>query len=256
MKISAVIITHNEEKRIEQTLKSVLWCDEIVIVDSGSSDRTIDLCKQYGCRVLYRKFDGYGPQKIFAVANATNDWILSIDADESISENLKNEIQSQLNKTSENYSGYYMPIALIFQGKKLKFGGSRIKKKLRLFNKKKGNFNDNKVHESVEISGPVLQLKNEILHNSYLTIYDYFQKFNDYTETAALELLHKKKSCSKIAVYSRFPFEFTKRFFFQLGALDGYHGFLWSIFCSMYPVVKYAKLRELIFNREKSGKQL
>lgn len=245
IKVSAVIITFNEEKRIETTLQSISWCDEILIIDSGSNDKTLDICKKYGCKILFRKFDGYGPQKKFAVANAANDWILAIDADEIITDSLKNEIEFHLSGEKQNSAGYYIPISLFFQGKKLRFGGSFIKKKLRLFNRKSGNFNDNKVHESVELVGSIRQLKNEILHCSYPAIYDYFNKFNNYTETAAVELFYAKKNCSKSSVFLRFPIEFIKRYFFQLAILDGYPGFLWSLFCAMYPVVKYAKLVEL-----------
>jgi len=245
-KISAVIITKNSERLIADVLKSIQWCDEIVIVDSGSADNTLEICKKYNCQIFHREFNGFGEQKNFAVNQASNDWILSIDADEIITDELREEIKFRLADDTEKYSGYYIPINLFFFGKLLNFGGSKIKRKLRLFNKKYGNFNLNKVHESVELSfGKIGQLKNKMLHYSYASISDYFVKFNSYTDIAAEELLKKNKFKNFCAIVIRFPVEFLKRYILQLGILDGRAGFVWCLFCAFYPVVKYLKLYEL-----------
>ncbi|MBP7653310.1 glycosyltransferase family 2 protein [Candidatus Dependentiae bacterium] len=244
-KISVVIITKNEESRILKTLKSVNWCDEIIVVDSGSEDNTVKICKDFGCKVFYNKFFGYGEQKQFAVSKTANDWIFSIDADEVVTEKLKNEIIKNIDEYSSSYNGFTVKSSLIFFDKKLKWGGSCIKCKLRVFNKKYGNFNSNKVHESVIVTGRVKHLKNEILHYSYQDIFDYFEKFNIYTEYGAEELFAKNKKSPVIKIIFRTPLEFFKRYILQLGLLDGYPGFVWSFLCSFYPTVKYIKLREL-----------
>jgi len=248
-KLSCVIITRNAAQHISTALTSVVnICDEIIIVDSGSADNTLDICKKYTDKIFYNEFKGFGAQKLFAVSKATNDWILSIDADEIISDGLAQELKNIFqNKDANllndsNLAGFYLPIQLIFLGKKLNYGGSFIKKKLRLFNRNRANFNQNKVHESVEFSGKVIQLKNPILHNSYRNVYEYFAKFNDYTEFAATDLKQRYKKANLFDFTLRIPFEFIKRYFFQLGFLDGLEGYIWCLFCAIYPAVKYIKL--------------
>jgi len=245
MKISCVIICKNNEKIIERTLKSVLWCDEIIIVDSGSTDNTLEICNKYNCKIYQKEFTGFGELKRYAVSLAENDWILSIDSDELISEELAKEIKNEINNNYENYVGFTFSRALFFLNKKMRFAGTFDKKILRVFNKKYGNFNNKLVHESIEINGKTKHLKNIMYHYSYDSIFDYFKKFNDYTELAAKELYHKKKQKNRLLIILRFPFEFIKRFIFQLGFLDGYYGFVWSFFSAFYPVVKYMKVYEL-----------
>ena len=243
-KISAVIIAYNEERRIAATLRALDFCDEIVVVDSGSTDATVSICRQFNCRIFTRAFDGYGTQKEFAVSKASNDWVLAIDADEIISDALKREIISAFSTGPGNVQGFYLPISLVFLGKILRFGGEYKKPHLRLFNRTAGTFTRDRVHEHVEIQGIKTRLKNHILHDSYDDIRDYLAKFNDYTSIAAEALFQKGRSSAKLNVFVRFPLTFLKIYFVKGCLFDGYQGLVWSLFSSLYHVVKFAKLLE------------
>jgi glycosyltransferase involved in cell wall biosynthesis len=244
-KLSIVIITHNEEKRIRTTLESAKWCDEIVVVDSGSTDKTVDICKEYSnCTIYTQAFLGYGPQKKFAVDKASNDWVMSVDADEIITEGLLNEITEILSRPTITEAGFNVPITLIFMEKIFKYGTENKFPHLRLFNKTKGNFNDLKVHEGVNIDGTISTLKNEMLHCSYFDIHHYLEKFNQYTTIYKNEAVKKGKKAKKWSMIIRFPFDFIKHYFFSCNFMNGYPGFVWAVFCSFYVFVKYNKLYE------------
>jgi glycosyltransferase involved in cell wall biosynthesis len=244
-KISAVIITFNEELSIERTLRSLDFCDEIVVVDSGSTDATVSICQKNNCRLFTRLFDGHGTQKRFAVSKAANEWVLAIDADEVVTEALKREIVSVFSGDLQDVCGYHVPISLVFLGKLLRFGGEYKKPHLRLFNRTAGTFTPDKVHEQVRVSGPGASLKNQILHYSYDSIRDYFEKFNAYTTSAAQTLFEKKKKVTVFTVIARFPLTFLKIYVIKGCFLDGFAGFVWSLLSSLYPLVKYAKLYEM-----------
>jgi glycosyltransferase involved in cell wall biosynthesis len=243
--ISAVMITLNEGKAIERTLQALEWCDEIVVVDSGSTDQTQEICERYGCKFIYRKFDGYGTQKHFAVAQASNDWVLSIDADEVVTPELRQEITALFASGCPHEKGFNVPISLVFMGKLLRFGDVYKIPHLRLFNKKHGQFNANTVHEGIELAGKIGNLRHHMLHYSYESTSDYFTKFNAYTSAGAHELLKKGKKGGKLQVWTRLPITFFKGYFFKGGVLDGYPGFVWALFSAFYPVVKYIKMNEL-----------
>jgi glycosyltransferase involved in cell wall biosynthesis len=150
-KISVVLITLNEESIIDNCLSNLAFADEIIVVDSGSIDSTVSICEKYGAQVFYNKFEGYGAQKQFAVAKARNNWILSLDADEILSSELVQEIPQVLASKKEDVVAYYIKRQHVFLDRKFKYGNESNRYFLRLFDKSKGNFNDNVVHESVII---------------------------------------------------------------------------------------------------------
>jgi glycosyltransferase involved in cell wall biosynthesis len=244
-KLSTVIITFNEETRLRQTLESVRWCNEIIVVDSCSTDKTLEICKEYdNCKVYVQPFLGYGAQKKFAVEKASFDWILSVDADEVVTDGLRDEIVNVLSLPNIPSAGFNIPITLIFMKKVFKFGCEHKQLHLRLFNKDKGNFNTLKLHESIIVDGIVAKLKNEILHSSYNDIHHYFQKFNLYANIFKDEALVKGKKASKLKTLARFPLEFFKQYILRLNFLNGYPGFVWSLFSAFYVFVKYTSLYE------------
>jgi len=245
-KISAVIITFNEGASIERTLRSLDFCDEIVAVDSGSSDDTVSICEKKGCKTHFRKFDGYGPQKRFAVELAVNDWVLAVDADEVVTPELRKELLALFSGGNPEVQGFYLPISLVFLGRVIRFGGEFKKPHLRLFNKKFGNFNANAVHEGVKLSGATAVCKNHIVHYSYRSIHHYFEKFNAYTTVTAKSLHAKNRKGAAIHSILRLPVTFIKIYVLKGCFLDGYPGFVWSLFSSMYPAVKFIKLYELL----------
>jgi len=245
-KISCVIITFNEEENLYRSLESVSWCDEIIIVDSGSTDKTLDICKEFSCKIYHNEFNGYGEQKRFAVSKASNDWVLNIDADEIVTGELKNEIENINLSDNSEVKGFFIPRSLIYLGKQFKYGRESKEYYLRLFNKNFGNFSSVKVHEKVELKGITQKLKGRLLHYSYKNIDQYFRKFNLYTTEAAVTLLKKgSKGRSVSIIILGFPVYFIKNYFIYRNFMNGIPGFLWSLFSSLYPVIKYFKLWSL-----------
>ena len=243
MPLSVVLITFNSEKTLHKVLEAVLWADEIVLVDSGSTDKTLEIAQQFKAKIVHRVFDGYSSQKNFATSQASHDWILSLDDDEVLTPELQQEIQL-LNLQTTDFQGFKIPRSLIFLGKLLRFSGEYKRLTLRLFNRKYGNWNAEYVHESVEVQGKIGVLKNQILHDSYRDLTDYFNKFNKYTSLGAKTLAERNQSASTFKIISRFPTTFLKIYLLKGSCLDGYAGFMWALFTAMTPVVKYAKLRE------------
>jgi glycosyltransferase involved in cell wall biosynthesis len=243
--LSAVLITRNAERLLGQVLQAVKWCDEIVVVDSGSTDHTMEIATANGARVLQHDFEGYGPQKAWAVNQAEHDWVLVIDADEIVTPELRHEIEQRLERDAGAYAGYEIPISLVFLGRLMRHGGEYKMRHLRLYDRRRGNYNQNRVHERVELNGPVGRLDEHALHDSYGSIAAYFDKFNDYTTAGARDLHARGKTASAATVVFRFPTTFIRQYFLRGHILNGYPGFVWSLFSAMYPVVKYAKLREL-----------
>ena len=243
--VSAVLITRNAERLLAQVLAAVQWCDEILVVDSGSTDGTIAIANRAGARVLKHDFEGYGPQKAWAVTQAANDWVLVIDADEIVTPELQREIERRLDRDGGKFAGYEIPISLVFLGRLMRHGGEYKMRHLRLYDRRRGNYNQNRVHERVELDGEVARLDEHMLHDSYGSISAYFEKFNDYTTAGARDLHARGKTASAATVALRFPSTFVRQYFLRGHILNGYPGLVWSLFSAMYPVVKYAKLREM-----------
>lgn len=246
--ISAVLITFNSARLLEPVLAALQWCDERVVVDSGSRDQTQAIAERFGCRFIHREFDGFGTQKGFAVAQARNDWVLVVDADEVVTDELRNEILARLSDVAAgrlNHRGFEVPISLVFLGRLMRYGGEYKMPHLRLFDKRFGNYNQNRVHEDVVLEGTVGRLSEHMLHDSYGSLHEYFEKFNRYTTAGAQDLLGRGRRGTIGQVAGRLPLTFLKEYLLKRNFLNGYPGFVWSLFSAFYPVVKYAKLREL-----------
>jgi len=243
-KVSAVIITLNEQHVIQECLAHVSWCDEIVIVDSGSTDKTLEICESFGARIYHRDFDGYGSQKQFAVSMASHDWVLSIDADEIVTAELATEILSVL-KTTPPTAGYRLRFSTYFLDRRLRFGPTRNEEHLRLFKQSQGGFDRAAVHERIVLEGQIATLDHQIVHHPYRDLAEYLHKMNAYTEAAAQQYFRKGRNHSKFLLPLRFPIMFVLAYVFRGGFLDGYPGFLWSFLHATYGTAKYAKLIEL-----------
>ncbi len=254
-KISAVIITYNEAGRLGRTLTSLKGIvDEIIIVDSNSIDNTIDVAKQFGARTYNKSFDdGFGPQKRYAISKANYDWVLCLDADEVLDGTLKRSIillKKGLSKDPDPQKeivAYSLRRRLVFLGRILRFAGESRESLYRFFHRKYANYDTARVHEKVLVSGKKGALKGFLIHYSYENLYSYFDKFNEFTEKAARQLFEqKKKKPSLFSILFRFPFVFIKIYIIKLGFLDGYYGFLWALFSSIAPLVKYTKYVNMI----------
>lgn len=243
--VSAVIITLNEEAIIAETISKLWWCDEIIIVDSGSTDRTVAICEQHGCSVFLRTFNGFGEQKNYGVSKAKNDWILCIDADEILSEPLIDEIRAELSSPHIQYAAFTMPRNLVFMNKIFEHGKESGSSLIRLFNKTKGGWDGAVVHEKVSVEGAVKTLKNKILHYSYHDYSQFVHKINLYSSLGAKKLVEKKSTKGKALVTLAIPFNFFKYYVVDRNFLNGYRGFVWAVFNTFYHFVKYLKLEEL-----------
>jgi glycosyltransferase involved in cell wall biosynthesis len=264
--LSVVIITRNEEKNILRCLESVKpVADEIVVVDSMSADRTVYLCREFGCKVIQREFDGYGRQKQYAADQAKYDWILTLDADEVVTEELQKEINILLCRTLPSkfriqgpgsripepaflpglHSAYRIQTSLFYMGRILSHGGVGNEFHMRLFDRKKGKFTTVPVHEGIETDGKVGNLKGRIIHNSYRDISHHLEKINHYTTLAAEGNRIRGRSFSRLWAAFKFPAVFFIFYILKLGFLDGYPGFLWSFMAAVHTTLKVAKTIEL-----------
>ncbi|NQW30615.1 MAG: glycosyltransferase family 2 protein [Ignavibacteria bacterium] len=245
MKISCVIITRNEEYNIEKCLKGASWCDEVIVVDSGSTDKTLQLAAEYGARVVSNEFEGFGKQKQFACSLATHEWILSIDADEVVTKELRAEIQKIIRHVDVPFSAYRIPRRFFFLGRKFTYGTNSVDYPVRLFLHERGAFSTHVVHERVVVDGTIGTLKNELLHFSYVSIEQYLNKFNNYTTLAAEQQTARGKNRSVVIGALRIPFEFFRHYIFKLHVLNGVEGLIWSVLSSFYPFVKIAKANKM-----------
>ena len=257
MKISAVIITYNEERNIEACLKSVSFCDEIVVVDSGSVDGTLALIKKHtpaggapAPAVYFRPFDHFSAQKNEAVSKATSDWILSIDADERVSEALQKEILDVIrsNPPREQICAYHIPRKNFIFGSHLKFGANRGDAPVRLFRRGFAAF-EGAIHERLSVRGRVGKLKSPLIHLSSPTLKDYVRRLDHYTQLEAIQMRDRGERFSYLKFFGKPPVRFIQRYFLQWGFLDGKKGFIYCALGSFYEFVRYAKLWELERNR-------
>lgn len=255
MKLSAAIMTFNEEKNLERTLKALAdICDEIVIVDSGSTDGTKEIAEKYGAIFIHQPWLGYGKQRNVAIENCNGKWILAVDADEELSPELKQKIREIINGNEEKKVYEINRLSVCF-GKKIKYGGWGTSYAVRLFLKTAGRFNDNTVHESFTTQEEIFKIKEDIYHHSYLTLEDYFSKFNRYTTEGALEYYKKGKKASIGQIVFNPMYKFIRMYIIRLGFLDGIEGFLLASTSSMYSMVKYFKLREIYKNKSYINKK-
>jgi len=247
--LSAAIITLNEEANIVDCLRSVSWADEIVVVDSGSADRTIELCREYTDKVYIREWAGFASQKNQAFDLSAGSWILSLDADERVSPELAAEIAGLLQNPQAEIAGYFLPFKVFYRNKWLRHGGFYPEKHLRLFRRDCGRFRPQAVHEAIQVEGKLGTLKHHVEHHTYHSVRDYLERMGRYSTLGAEEYLRQGRSTSPLRMSGHAAFTFFKMFVLRRGFLDGYEGFLMACLYSIYTFVKYAKLMELTRNR-------
>lgn len=249
MTLTVSIITLNEEKNLARTLESVKkFADEIVIVDSGSTDKTEEIAKNFNAKFYFQKWLGYGPQRNKAIELASSEWVLNIDADEEISEELAKKIADIKDDKNDKIDVFKINFMSVCFGKKIKHGGWSNSYRIRLFKKNSGRFNENNVHEEFITNSHIGKINEYILHHSYSDLEDYFTKFNKYTTLGAIEYYKKNKKASLVSIVLNPIYKFIRMYFFRLGFLDGLEGFILAITSSLYTMVKYYKLKEICRN--------
>lgn len=241
--LSIIIITKNEAVNIKACLESVAWADEIVVVDSGSSDNTLEICKKFGAKVYSHDWPGFGVQKNRALSYATRDWVFSIDADERVTADLRAEIEQAMREAKAD--GYYCPRLSQFCGKFVRHSGWYPDYVLRLCKRGAGKFSDNLVHESLLITGRTAKLNTPLLHYSYLTADDVERKVEHYSSAAAQQMFRSGKRSNCPDALMRMGWAFVRTYLLRLGILDGSAG--WDIACmnARTTYLKYRKLEAL-----------
>lgn len=256
MGLAVAIMTYNEEKNLKRTLSSInKLANEIIIIDSGSTDNTENIAKEFGAKFYTEKWKGYGKQRNSAIDKCTQEWILNIDADEEVSLELLENIKKIIEQPIPNIEKVYEINRVSFCfGKKLKHGGWGTSYAIRLFTKGSGHFNDNTVHEEFVTKTLIEKLNGDLYHHSYLTLEDYFTKFNRYTTEGALDYYRKGKKSSIFQIVFNPLYKFIKMYIVRLGFLDGIEGFVISVTSALYSMVKYFKLREMYLNNSYKDK--
>ena len=247
--LSVIIITKNEAHDIRDCLSSIAWADEIIVVDSGSSDDTLNIALEYTNQVYHAAdWQGFGVQKNRALAYATKDWVLSLDADERIDEVLQQEINSVLQ--SPNFDVYYMPRLSSFCGKFIHHSGWRPDYVARLFKRGAAEFSNHLVHERLIFKAPAGYLKQSLLHLSYKNLDEVLEKMQRYAMLGATELFAKNKRATLTSAILHSVWAFIRTYIIKLGFLDGSHGFILAMTNAETTYHKYLQLYFLTKNSE------
>lgn len=244
MDLSVIIISFNEEVDLPGCLESIQSLDpEIVVVDNHSHDHTIEIAKKYGAKVYSQLFEGYAPQKQFALNHATRRWVLSIDCDERVSPELANELRTIVEKDPPE-AGFDIPFEIHYLGRKLRFGGMGSEHHVRLFRRDQSRFIGGKIHEGVEVRGTLGRLRGRIQHFPYRDLAEHRQKIERYTTLMAERRIEEGQRPT--AFHRLIPFwEFFLRYFLRFGILDGKAGLAYAYMAATYTRMKYEKMIRL-----------
>ncbi len=243
-KLSVTIITLNEARNIEAALESVSWADEVIVVDSGSSDETVGIATRLGARVSERAWSGYGAQKDHAAGLAAHEWVLSLDADERVTPELAAEIQGVLSHDPP-HAGYRIPRTTRYLGQWLKTTDFYPDHQLRLYDRRAGRWSRAPVHESVQLDGVVGTLRHDLHHYAYEDLSAHVRTINDYTTLAAADRFERGRRAGMLDLLIRPPLAFARNYLLRRGCLQGVAGLVVSMMNAYYVFLKHAKLREL-----------
>lgn len=238
--LSITVVTKNEEANIRQCLESVSWADEIIVLDSGSTDATVDVCRQYTNKVFHQDWLGYGPQKNRALDYATGDWILSLDADERVTPQLREEIEQAM--TQHRFDAYRLPRLSQYCGRFMRHGGWWPDYVLRLFKRGTARFSEARVHEQVETAAAVGTLVSPLLHHSFRNFEQVLHKVNQYSTEGAHMLAARGKKASLSQAVLHALWAFCRTYVVRRGFLDGRHGFLLAVSNAEGTYYRYVKL--------------
>lgn len=252
LKISALVLTLNEEQNIERCLKSLAFCDEIIVVDSGSEDCTVELAKKYTDRVLFHEMEGFGSQRNWGIEHCLNDWVFWLDADEQVSDELQAAIVS-LNPLSD-ISGYQINRKTFYLGRWIEHSGWYPQYVLRLFNRNHGRCRETDVHESIILQGRTARINKDILHYPYRNLSQHLKKIDRYTSLRAVERYKQGRRFNILKALFAPPAEFFKKYLLKKGFLDGFPGIAVAMTSAFYTFLKQAKLFEYQYLTRKDQK--
>lgn len=242
MGLSACIITYEEADRIEACIRSVAFCDEVVVVDSHSTDGTRERAAALGARVIERDWPGYRSQKDFAVASCRNDWVLCLDADERVSDALRGEIERLRAAGFEGYAGWSIPRITDYFGRFLRHGNAYPDRLVRLFDRRRGGWIGREIHENTRVTGRVGRLRGHLLHYSYRSLTDHEQRMQRYAQLMAQSMHASGRRAGLGAVVLHSAWRFLRGYVLRLGFLDGWRGLVFALVEASYVRQKYLKL--------------
>jgi glycosyltransferase involved in cell wall biosynthesis len=248
--LSVVLITHNEEANLPRTLDSVIPLvrdgrGEVIVVDSGSTDGTLEIARSFGAKVFVEPWKGFATQKNSAMEKAAGDWVLQLDADEGLEPELTAEIEAALT-TAPDVTGFWVPRKNFFLGRWIRHGGFYPDPKLRLVRRGAGKFEEYGAHPTMKVAGATGQFKHALLHHAYSTLRGYIDHMNGYSSSGAMIAVgNGHRSFSLINIVARPGLTFIYNYFLRLGFLDGREGLLLHLYHAVYVSWKYAKAWEL-----------
>lgn len=249
MKLSAVVITFNEESGIERCLTSLAFADEIVVLDSFSTDRTVEIARRFTDKISQREFAGYSDQKNAAMELAANDWVLVVDADEVVTPELATEVCKVTE--SNQFAGYRMPRLTHFLGKPIRHCGWYPDYIVRLAKKSRSRFGDRLVHETLEVDGPIGTLEHDLIHYTYSGLDDLVRKMTAYSHAAAMQKFRDGEHFRLDKLLFTPGLTFLKKYFIKQGYRDGFRGFLICWLSQIGEFLRYAMLWEMSIHKER-----
>lgn len=243
--ISAIVVCFNEEDRIRGCLESLRWCDEIVVVDSFSTDRTVEICREFTDRVIQRPWAGYRDQKAFAHSQATREWVFLVDADERVSPELRDEVEEALERYGGRCAAFSVPRLVYYLDRWWRRGGWYPDYDVRIFRRNRARWGGFDPHEKILVDGRVRRLKNPLYHYSYRDITDHIARVNRFTRIAAKELFVAGRRWRWMDNLARPALRFLHFYLWKRGFLEGFPGFFLAATAAIYVYLRYAKLKEM-----------
>lgn len=240
--LSVIIITRNEAANIRACIESVSWADEIVVVDSGSSDATVEICRDSGAQVFVHDWPGFGPQKNRALSYATNEWVFSIDADERVTPELRDAIEAVLSKQNDEHVAYEISRLSSYCGRFMRHSGWYPDRIVRLFRRDAASFSDDLVHEHLLVEGKTGLLDGELLHYSYQDLEQVLNKVNQYSSAGAAMMRERGRQATLFGAVLRGLWSFVRTYVLRAGFLDGREGFMLAVSNAEGTYYRYLKL--------------
>jgi len=251
--ISAIAVCFNEEDNIGPCLESLKWCDEIVVVDSFSTDRTLEICRMYTDRVIQRSWKGIREQKTFANSQAKGEWVFVVDADERVSPELREEVQDALSRFGSRFAAFSMPRLVHYLGRWWWRGGWYPDYNIRVFRQKFGVWRGEGPHDKIHVTGRIRRLRTPLHHFSYRDITDHLERINNYTTISASQLREQGKRWKWLDSLCRPTVRFFYFYIWKRAFLEGFPGFFVAATAAVYVFLKYTKLRELELTEPRKG---
>jgi glycosyltransferase involved in cell wall biosynthesis len=247
--ISVYVLTFNNLRTIERCLKSLRWAEELVVVDSGSTDGTYEICQRHTDKLYQREFQGHRDQYQYAADLTTHQWIMFVDADEEVPQELVEEIGRMLKDDAKGVDGFFIYRRTYYLGKWIRYGGWYPDGEIRLYRRDKGRW-EGGLHAKIVVGGKVSVLKNKYLHYTYRDISDQIQTIDRYSNIAAQDMAESGKKFCLLKLLFHPPFRFIKEYLFKSGFRDGLPGLIITVSTMFYVFIKYAKLWEISISKK------